>query len=399
LAEKDVYNIQSKNRVYFLELLENHENREYVSIDNPNITIEHIFPQTPDEKWYEDLDPETLKTMEEVYLNTIANLTLSGNNGSLSNKSFQEKKAMNRDGKEQGYEYSRLWLNQYLKSIDEWNLDRLNARYKLLLDRFYQIWVYPEVEPEDDFDTDEDYTIYNAPDPRFKKLDYFIFKDEKIVTQEVSKMYYHVIKTLFDENPSAFYHQDVKDLLGLSTNPSELRSPGSISHNYYYESNIDNNSKFRRLKTLLTKFDCEEELLINFSDYEPGELPEETIDKQYWIRNADDESMLILDECEKVLKGIDEALNLNYTKKYIGVSKNMHVENFIIFMPKKGFVRTLIRLDHSEDWLKHLEENGLDFLSIGKRGRLKFRIRKRNIINDTSALEEIFRNAYESWMK
>jgi hypothetical protein len=37
-------------------------------------------------------------------LNTIANLTLSGNNGALSNKSFLAKKEMNVDGNEQGYQ-------------------------------------------------------------------------------------------------------------------------------------------------------------------------------------------------------------------------------------------------------------------------------------------------------
>src|SRR5690606_36059394 len=93
LLEKDVYNIQSKNRTYFLELLENHNNREYVAVDNPDITVEHIFPQTPDPKWYDLMDDESLNLLSGKYLNTIANLTLSGNNGSLSNRPFLEKRA------------------------------------------------------------------------------------------------------------------------------------------------------------------------------------------------------------------------------------------------------------------------------------------------------------------
>jgi hypothetical protein len=43
---------------------------------------------------------------------------------------------------------------------------------------------------EDDIEEDEDYTIYNSPDPKHKKLDYFIFRDEKIVADDISKMYY-----------------------------------------------------------------------------------------------------------------------------------------------------------------------------------------------------------------
>ena len=150
LFEKDVYSIQSKNSIYFLELLENHNNKEFVSIDNPNITIEHIFPQNPDKSWYNSLNEEEIKLFKEKFLNTISNLTLSGNNGSLSNKSFEEKKIMNRDGKEQGYVYSRLWLNTYLKQIDNWDINKLQERYKILLERFLQIWKFPDVIIEDD---------------------------------------------------------------------------------------------------------------------------------------------------------------------------------------------------------------------------------------------------------
>ncbi|TVL98858.1 MAG: hypothetical protein CV087_20245, partial [Candidatus Brocadia sp. WS118] len=49
LKFKDVYGIQSKNRTYFLERLENFDNTEPVLIeDNHDITIEHIFPRNPD---------------------------------------------------------------------------------------------------------------------------------------------------------------------------------------------------------------------------------------------------------------------------------------------------------------------------------------------------------------
>ena len=52
LKIKDVYNINTNNRTYFLERLENHNNKEPVQIeDNVAITTEHIFPQNPGHKW------------------------------------------------------------------------------------------------------------------------------------------------------------------------------------------------------------------------------------------------------------------------------------------------------------------------------------------------------------
>jgi predicted transport protein len=396
LEEKDVYNIQSKNRIYFLELLENHENREYVSIENNDITIEHIFPQTPDEVWYNKLDDNTVSLFRDKFLNTISNLTLSGNNGSLSNKYFLEKKSMNKDGRQQGYNFSRLWLNQYLREIDEWNLETLKTRYKLLLDRFYKIWEYPDIEIEEEIDTDQDYTIYNSPDPRYKKLDYFIWKDEKIVTDEISKMYYHVIKSLFEENPPSFYHQDIITILAATNNPEELRTPYQVSANYFIESNIDNNSKFRKLRALLTRVDCEEDLLINFSDLEPEDQETEAKDRGYWIEKAGLLGVEIVDGCLNIIHKIDKGVTLNYNQSYIGLAYQNRSKNFALFVPKDTFTKTSISLPDSNKWVDLLSARGFKAISIHKRnGRLKFRISKDNIKNDSDLLNEIFKESYE----
>lgn len=398
LEEKDIYNIQSKNRLYFFEQIENYNNREFVDVQNPKITIEHIFPQNPHELWYNKLDEKSIALFTEKYLNTIANLTLSGNNGALSNKYFLEKKTLNVEGKEQGYTYSRLWLNKYLSEIDIWTIDTLKERFNLLLSRFYNIWEFPEVILDEDIDTDQDYYIYNAPDPRFKKLDYFIFRDEKIVTDEVSKMYYHVISQLFEESPSAFYHKDIKDLLGLSSNKNELRSPYAINSSNFVESNIDSPSKFRRLRILLNKLDCEEDLLINFSDMEPDELEFEGVDRNFWESKAE-HTLKLVDKQIQHLKSIDSELGLNYNARYIGISKKGKVNNFVIFAPKQNFVWCSIKVTDPEQWVNELEDNGYKVLSIGpKMKRIKFRITTKNLENNYSVLYSLLTKAYSEWM-
>jgi hypothetical protein len=67
---------------------------------------------------------DDLNYIKENYLNTIANLTLSGNNGKLGNKSFLHK----RDLKDAGYKDSRLWLNRYLATIDKWDISEIEKR-------------------------------------------------------------------------------------------------------------------------------------------------------------------------------------------------------------------------------------------------------------------------------
>lgn len=395
LAEKDLYNTQSKNRLYLFELLENHNNREYVNVDSPEITVEHIYPQTPDEKWNNALTPEAVHSFKEKYLNTIGNLTLSGNNGSLSNKSFLEKRDMNREGKQQGYSYSRLWLNQYLRGINEWNLEHLQARYRLLLNRFIDVWPYPEVSIDDEIDLDQDYTISNAPDPKSRKLDYFIFKDEKIETQQVATMFYHVVKALFLENPTLFYHHDIRSVIGLSSDPTKLREPYPLSSNYFIESNIDNVSKFRRLRILLERFGYQDELLINFSNYDPDDVPAEMISREYWVRKATPAMLSIVDYCDAILKSIDNSLKTTYTGAYIGIARENNTKNFALFFPLREHVRVALRISETDYWIERIKSAGLESLGVNKKnGRLRFKLRGYDQSPYRSLLVGIFTAAY-----
>jgi uncharacterized protein with ParB-like and HNH nuclease domain len=392
LLEKDIYTVQAKNRTYFFELLENHNNREFVAIDNPAITVEHIFPQNPDEKWYLELKPEEVPVMQK-YLNTIANLTLSGNNGSLSNKTFHEKKSMDRDGKQQGYKYSRLWLNHYLNSIDAWNEKSLRERYDLILQRFYEIWKYPEVdEMDEEGQADEDFTIYNAPDPTNRKLDYFIFRDQKIETTEVSNMYTHVVHQLYSENPSAFHHEEVKKLLGLSTNKDDFRACHEIGPNYYMEMNLSNTAKFGKLKGLLPRFNAEEDLLVNFSS---ENLNAELSDPTYWVRRTSSDIVAAVESCYRLIHEIDQSVVLQHRVRHIGLKRNGTVMNFVFFVPTPSFIRVLVRLAEPGKWVDGLKQRKIEFLGVNPRNsRVKFRLKRDTVEKHKDFLKEMFHQAY-----
>lgn len=264
LREKDVYGIKSKNRVYFLDRLENHLNKEPVTIENnPDISIEHIFPQNPDPKWKAEMGEELYTQYKENYLNTIANLTLSGNNGKLSNKSFVEKRDMNEDGLEQGYKYSRLWLNRFLAKLDKWGLEEIENRFKLIEERFLEIWKFPTVSIEEEDDLNE-INIFDAEDPTNKKLEYAIFFDQKLEVSEVSKLYIEVMKALFDLHPQSFFTTDLLEKLNVTKEPKILRQAVAINDTYFIESNLDSRSKFERIKRALTLYDFEDELMIKY---------------------------------------------------------------------------------------------------------------------------------------
>lgn len=264
LRTKDVYNIKSKNRIYLLERLENYENPEQVQIiGNEKITIEHIFPQNPEGSWKLLLSDSDYNELRETYLNTIGNLTLSGNNGKLGNKNF----AFKRDLPDAGYKDSKLYLNKKLSEYDNWNIKNLLDRYENISYRFFQIWKYPIVESSQKENSGE-INIFEAEDPTSKKLEYAVFLDRKLKVNQVSKLYLEVIKQLFDIQPETFFNTNLRYSIKLTKNPKAdgLRKPKEIDEMYFIETNYNNIDKFKRIKEVLEVFEIEDELLIKFED-------------------------------------------------------------------------------------------------------------------------------------
>lgn len=136
---KGVYNNLGRCR-YLLRKLENHENKQPVHCIE-DYTIEHVMPQNPDlsDEWKEELG-ENWQEVQEKYLHTIGNLTLTGYNPELSDHSFSEKK----EHEPGGFRDSRLRLNDSLLRVQKWNEDAILARAKKLAEKALKIWIYPE---------------------------------------------------------------------------------------------------------------------------------------------------------------------------------------------------------------------------------------------------------------
>jgi hypothetical protein len=251
-----------------LERIENHENKEYVVIENNSgITIEHIFPQNPDPKWKIELGEDEYNFIKENYLNTVGNLTFSGNNGKLSNKPFIEKRDMDIDGKEQGYKFSRLWLNRDLKDKTVWNKTEIENRAKEITARFLKIWELPNIQIELESSNDE-VTIFEADDPTGKKMEYYIFFDQHIDVPTVSHLYLYIFRQLFGLQPELFFNSKIKDRIKLTANPDEYgsRSYDKLNDTYYLCLNFSSMEKFERIKEALTIFGFEDELVIKYAN-------------------------------------------------------------------------------------------------------------------------------------
>ena len=146
LKTKNVYKDKEKLRYVFKEL-ENYNHNELIDFENEKITIEHIFPQKPNKSWkekYSDYELEEMKTFKD----TISNLTLTGSNANLGNKSFLEK----RNDDIHGYKNSKLYLNKYLSKLNEWNLSAMEGRFEELFKNIVKIWKRPESSEDKDIE-------------------------------------------------------------------------------------------------------------------------------------------------------------------------------------------------------------------------------------------------------
>lgn len=142
LKIKPLYKDKEKLR-YVFERIENFLHNETIDFTNEKITIEHILPQKPNKDWQEKYSKEELEEMLK-YKDTISNLTLTGSNSNLSNKSFIEK----RNIPVYGYKESKLFLNKYLGEQQEWNTLKMNERFEILYENIIKIWKRPEIEKE-----------------------------------------------------------------------------------------------------------------------------------------------------------------------------------------------------------------------------------------------------------
>ncbi len=138
---KELYDPKKRKKIkYFLERLENFDTNE--PVNTQKCDIEHIMPQTLTLEWQKNLG-ENFEAIHEKYLHTIGNLTLTGYNAEYSNKSFQEKRDM-----EKGFKQSSLKLNQNLKDLEPFGEKKIEKRANDLVDWALKIWTYPKLDLE-----------------------------------------------------------------------------------------------------------------------------------------------------------------------------------------------------------------------------------------------------------
>ncbi|MFP6245484.1 DUF262 domain-containing protein [Helicobacter pylori] len=135
-----VRNAYAANQVCKFILLEIEKLSNAEPPKEENLEVEHFYPKTPTQEWRDRVGDYF--TFEQDYLNNFGNLTLSGQNQRLGNKSYEAKIALME-------EYSSLHLNDYfINNTHSWGIEEVRNRSGYLADQFCQVGLFKDLPKE-----------------------------------------------------------------------------------------------------------------------------------------------------------------------------------------------------------------------------------------------------------
>ncbi|MFP6315370.1 DUF262 domain-containing protein [Helicobacter pylori] len=135
-----VRNAYAANQVCKFILLEIEKLSNAEPPKEENLEVEHFYPKTPTQEWRDRVGDYF--TFEQDYLNNFGNLTLSGQNQRLGNKSYEAKIALME-------QYSSLHLNDYfINNTHSWGIEEVKARSEYLADQFCQVELFKDLPKE-----------------------------------------------------------------------------------------------------------------------------------------------------------------------------------------------------------------------------------------------------------
>lgn len=288
-TEKPIYQMNSKNKIYILERLENFGTLEdkdiYRHYDEGEYSIEHIMPQHLTPAWIKELG-DSYEEIHDTWLHRIANLTLTAYNSKYSNSTFVEKKTM-----KNGFEDSGIRLNTYVSKKDKWTLAELRDRNDYLLKRALDIWAFPSTnyKPQekqlDSYTLDDEASFLSG-----RQIAKFVYKGTEQPVVSWVEMYTKVLRALYLEDKTIITKIALStgdDLsIHFSTNKRIFKKCDEIGNNVYVQTNTNTQSKLSVLNRLYKLYGMDPTDLVFYlrdsNDKEDEKGTRFEIRRRYW---------------------------------------------------------------------------------------------------------------------
>ena len=272
LQKANIYGNNALCRFLLLDI-ENGDGKEILQAEN--LTIEHIMPQTLSADW-SHIRPEE----HEEYLHTLGNLSVTGYNSELSNKSFAEKQDIIRENSK------AVILNSDVLDKESWNIADIQARAKRLAGIVLTRYKIDRVLDDSiEFEYIETLTLDNYDEVTGKKLVSFKLFGETYRQNKYALMLLDVIKLLDKKNPGKLqtlaennysFNSTKRKHVHLNLDGSGMRWPWKVTDGIYLEANLSAWSCVRFIENLLSEFGFEkDQFSFNIVAEEPSETDED----------------------------------------------------------------------------------------------------------------------------
>ena len=268
IKTRDAYHMLKPFQIFLFERLENSVHCEYndvaTDMKKKDATIEHIMPQTLNGDWKAMLG-DNFEEIQDKYLHTFANLTLTGINSELSNKPFEIK----RDGKiignevYPGYKNSKYRLTKSVTSCDKWTEIELQNRCNEIVATFLRLYPLPQTtfkplpKPVDEVSLeDETFT------PTNRQLKGFRLYDNEYSETTWKDMLLRVVKMITEKYPDIVDSLYDKGSYFWTSKTANLDYCTQIGVDKYLWTTMGNKSKLACLRYLFEKCDIAESELV-----------------------------------------------------------------------------------------------------------------------------------------
>lgn len=272
LQKANIYGNNALCRFLLLDI-ENGDGKEILQAEN--LTIEHIMPQTLSADW-SHIRPEE----HEEYLHTLGNLSVTGYNSELSNKSFAEKQDIIRENSK------AVILNSDVLDKESWNIATIRARAKRLAGIVMTRYKIDRIVDDSiEFEYIETLTLDNYDEVTGKKLVSFKLFGETYRQNKYALMLLDVIKLLDKKSPGKLqtlaennysFNSTKRKHVHLNLDGSGMRWPWKVADGIYLEANLSAWSCIRFIENLLSEFGFEkDQFSFNIVAEEPSETNED----------------------------------------------------------------------------------------------------------------------------
>jgi hypothetical protein len=131
---------------------------------------------------------------------------------------------------------------------------------------------------------------------------------------------------------------------------------------------------------------------------EEDEEVQEITNRDYWIKRGTDTTVRMADEVLDIVNSIKPGFNLKYNKFYIGLARDGQANNFVVFRPKKNYMRLELKLPKSNEVDEMIEKNDLEEMDYDSRwGAYRLRLNKGDIKKHQELLKDLLRRAESNY--